>query len=668
MSCPRWSVLAALLAALACPPAVVLAQPEPPGRLVEERNLDVDGDGVPDRVALYELPARGAVRAFNLAVERAGRPASLLFGDGSGRPRPPELLGPAASAATPGILARPLEAAGSEVGLIIQRPDRQRVWLFRWTGTTFHLEASLEGRQAGLLAADASDPSPGLRQVREYEPWGGGRERFDAEEKFRWRDGAYRLTSRVITPIQAGAGGPLGMVLAYYDAVSRGDPQRADSLLTADDPWRGTLAGRVVWLEELSVDDRFGGEAADPPPVRVRVVLGQAGAGGGATETLAGTWRTIQDPFGAWRLAEPRLEPAPSLTTITAALQAGSTPVHVAQADLRGTGRVDLAVAHRPHGDAFGTVQLAVLAAGDSGYDLIDFGGLPDEQFVAPTFPTTLTLRDVTGDGRPEIVYGGGTGAHASTLTILSWDGLRFATQFAEASNTPGLGLVDLDGDGLPEIVSPVSGYCGSYAASPRLQFALRWRAGAYRPASADFPDLQGNRFAESIGELLAQATPRLGAGELAGFQACVNHLLATGLAFRGQPTDAWKAYQGYAEARSVTSSSPLGLLPAYVGDARFGADVRHTLERAETGQLGPWSGEQRAMLHDLLGNGLEALAALGARQAEQLAQAGQAEEASVEQARAAAARAAARAEYEHALGLSPGDREAAAGLARLRP
>jgi hypothetical protein len=64
--------------------------------------------------------------------------------------------------------------------------------------------------------------------------------------------------------------------------------------------------------------------------------------------------------------------------------------------------------------------------------------------------PTRLELRDLTGNGVPEILVTGPHGNRSASVAVLRWDGVRL-TKIGETSDQAS--YVDLNGDGVLEIV-----------------------------------------------------------------------------------------------------------------------------------------------------------------------------------------------------------------------
>lgn len=62
----------------------------------------------------------------------------------------------------------------------------------------------------------------------------------------------------------------------------------------------------------------------------------------------------------------------------------------------------------------------------------------------------SIDVKDVTGDGIPELMVTGSSGNRSTALEIVSWDGRAFH-QIGEMSTEAG--FIDIDGDGIPEII-----------------------------------------------------------------------------------------------------------------------------------------------------------------------------------------------------------------------
>src|SRR5205085_10849712 len=107
----------------------------------------------------------------------------------------------------------------------------------------------------------------------------------------------------------------------------------------------------------------------------------------------------------------------------------------------------------------------------------------------------------LNAEGSPELVYSGADAPDWSMLWIFGWDGGQLQQELVGSSNTARLGLRDLDGDGRPEITTYQTG-CRLEGDRPALAFAFRWRDGGYRATTADYPGLEDAFFADAANAL----------------------------------------------------------------------------------------------------------------------------------------------------------------------
>src|SRR5262249_39439553 len=107
--------------------------------------------------------------------------------------------------------------------------------------------------------------------------------------------------------------------------------------------------------------------------------------------------------------------------------------------------------------------------------------------------------------GNPAVAFYAGVGAHAARLVAVRWDGSGWASLFDGGSTSPGIDAEDLDGAGVPEIVSYWSPYCESYAASPHLVSVDRWDGTAFVDATGRYPQLVA-KAAAGVREAFARA------------------------------------------------------------------------------------------------------------------------------------------------------------------
>ena len=681
---------------------------------------DVDGDGREDQVTLYSLQATAAAAPrANLLVllttDNGVRPVHL-YGEPPGIPsatsgqamRGEPTLDPNGST---DLTLSDLNADGiSEIQLTVhvqyQEPKRRTLlWVFGrgdvpvetedhavappWAGTGFRLEAFLEGTQVMLLTPGPGNPdrTVALRREAEERRLGGPDPTLLTRETFQWRHGGYRLTERSLSlPAETGATArsPETAVLAFYEAVGRGDmpaavdllgddlrasrsapvttypsaplsAQRVEELRTVDEyvsRQARSETERLVYVRVSMYDPRF-----DPPPAAGPDEAETAPGPLPPRHTIAGTWRTQKDG-DQWRLVAGSLRETANLDAISAVLPPGLTPEQTAGADLRGAGVEDVAVLVRTAG-RFGFLEPYFVFGGATGPER----SVPLGSFVGgdPVGAVGGTIRadDVNADGKPEIAFSAFVGAHSALLWVLQWDGSTFVPLFAEVSNSPTVDLTDLDGDGVAEIVLGQSGYCGSYAGSPRMAFAFRWENGAYRSASMRYPDLNDG-IREFAGEVIA-AQPGDGRDDT---RACIQHMLATAYAFQGRPAESRAAYQAYAQLRQqVSADSRTFVRPVYVAAGYLEADVRAVLAAAESGQSPGWGATERAILHDLLGDSLLDRARGYQYEADSAAERSKANTAREARRKASEARQAATREYQAALALDPTDEEARRAL-----
>jgi hypothetical protein len=660
---------------------------------------DVDGDGRDDLVTLYALPSQGtspphASLLVLLLADDGPRPIHL-FGVPPNSLRGEPILDPDGST---DLALRDLTGDGhNEILLTVvnrfqNAAPRELVWVFGhgeapaaparergplpppWTGTGFRLEAYVEGTRVDVNGPSDPGGSAIVRQDSE-QTFTGPSPSDLVSETYRWRSDGFRLTERSLTlPPDADIGGsPETAVLGFYQAVGSGDHAAAAALL--DDAIRGNAAPgpfadpgaalSSVRIDEVRLLDNGGSQQARVASEQTVYVRGSAMSSSGNSQTgerqsFAGTWRVRPDG-DRWHLEEAGLHQTVDLAALADALPPGTNIVQTADGDLRNQGTDDRAVL----ASAPGRFALA------EPYVLFSEGGalqpaVPLASFVKDAMPGgpagQLQIADVNGDGSPEIAFSGIVGAHAELLWILHWDGSTLAPLFAATSNTPAISLTDLDGDGIAEITLLQSGYCGSYAASPVLGFAFRWDEGAYRSATHRYPAVNAGLDQHAANVLATFPTGQ----EWNGPRSCVQHMLATASAFRGDAALTRDRYRAYAALRSQTDpGSPLFSRPVYLGEPYVEADLRAALATAESGESPGWGAPERAALHDLLGDALDERGKLLEQQAKSAADHGRPDDAASVSHQADAARTTSRQEYTAALALDPTDAEAQRALAQ---
>lgn len=685
--------------------------------ILTSETADVTGDGRDDVVALYAYRAPSATVARGGLLVLRGTDTGVepvhLFGQPPDRARGEPTLDPNGTA---DLTLQDLTGDGrSEIVLTttnrFQGPTpRTSFWAFgvgmvpvppdddlgppapTWAGTGFKLEAFLEGNAVSVLTPEPGSPSPAsaLRRQTVEQRLGGPAPAVTVSETFYWRNDGFRLGARALSlpdPSAIVASSPEAAVLSFYQAVGRGDLQAATGLLgdelrasrsstATSSPSAPSTETRVEELR-LAHDYLTGRDAPDADQeVYVRVSLAdprtapppapnpQATTPPQGRQTDAGIWR-VRKEGDQWRLIAGTLHQTADLVAISDALPPGVTPIQTDGGDLRGRGIEDLAVLLTEPG-RFANVQPYVLFGTAGGgfepgvpvasYLGTDAYGEPVGDVGGPA--GSIAVDDVNRDGTPEVTFSGIVGAHSAVLWVLRWDGATLAPLFAEASNSPTVGLEDLDGDGVAEVVLGQSGYCGGYASSPRLTFAFRWEDGAYRSASWRYASL-AEGIEEFVGDLLAN--PHGGPDDA---RVCVEHLLATAHAFGGKAEEARTVYRAYAEHRQRLSEDARRFVrPSYLAAPYVEADLRAVLAAIQADQISGWGPAELAVLHDLLGDALSEQASAFHSVAESLAGRGKGEQAGEARRKSSEARQAATREYEAALALDPTDPEARRAL-----
>jgi hypothetical protein len=684
--------------------------------VVKTASGDVDGDSRDDLVALYALARGGTgVAHAGLLVLQASddgpRPLHL-FGEPPNGLRQEPTLDPNGST---DLALRDLTGDGRpEIVLTVtntfQEPTpRTALWVFGvgmvpvsgpddpgpisppWAGTGFALQAYLEGSAVSILPPPPGSPSPAsaLRREAAERRLGGPDPTAILSETFYWRNDGFRLGARSLRLPDDAAGAassPEAAVLSFYAATARGDMQSATGFLTEalrasrsaivqNDP---SAPARNLRVEEVRPAHEY--LVGEPPSetdrdVYVRVSMADPRADAPPAEdpnatvppqgrqTDAGIWRVHKDG-DQWRLASGSLHQTADLVAVTDALPPGVTPLETASGDLRGRGVEDVVVLLTPPG-RFANVEPWVLFGGAGAADGAGGGfeaGVPLQSFLPGDDSLgspggSVAVEDVTGDGAPEITFNGIVGAHAAVLWVLHWDGSTLAPLFDKVSNSPAVGLEDLDHDGVPEVVLGQSGYCGSYAASPRLTFAFRWEGDGYRSASWRYPSLEDG-LDEFVRDVLSNPDGDHPTG--ADARACIQHMLATANAFRGKAAETRTAYRAYAEQRQQLPEDQRRFVrPSYLAAPYVEADLRAVLAAAEGGQFPGWGPAELAVLHDLLGDALSEQANNQQSMANGFAERGRSDQEREARRTASEARQAATHEYEAALALDPTDDEA---------
>lgn len=667
----------------------------PPGvAILQTIQGDVDGDGRDDLLTLYTLPAPASTPPHAglllLTSAEGGAKPVHLFGAPPQNLRGEPVLDPRGST---NLELRDLTGDGrAEIVLtVVNRfqnpiPDTM-LWVFGrgetpargsvedggpppspLVGTGYRLELFLDGSNIEVLPGDGKQAST-IRRTATEQRISGPEPKLQVAESYTWRNGGFRLAERSLTLPDgvSGGNGPETAVLGFYTAVARGDLAAASAFMT--DELRATrssntasnpdAASHAMRVEEIRLLDSGVTRRSAPGTERTVYVRASTAEGeAGARHSFAGAWH-LRRQGEQWKLASASLHQTAELAAVADTLPPGYEIAETAGGDLRGLGVEDVAVlASAPA--RYALMEPWIVWGGPNGLERSEPLATYVDDPVLGGVAGSIGIDDVNGDGKPEITFSGIVGAHSATLWVLGWNGSQLTSLFDGVSNSPVVGLEDLDEDGVPEILLVQSGYCGSYASSPALAFAFRWESGAYQSASMRYPSMYDGLDEHASG-VLAQF-PAGGQGDAS--RACVQHLLATANVLRNRPRDARAAYRAYAELRQQAPVDTRSFVrPVYLADPYVEADLRATLAAAEDGRLTGWAPTELAIIHDLLGDALTDRARIFQSQADRAAERGRPDEAIAARRKATEARQAASAEYKAALGLDPNDDEAQRAL-----
>ncbi|MES2703357.1 MAG: FG-GAP-like repeat-containing protein [Bacteroidota bacterium] len=137
---------------------------------------------------------------------------------------------------------------------------------------------------------------------------------------------------------------------------------------------------------------------------------------------------------------------------------AGTNPRSVTIGDIDGDGKLDLAVANQS------SANVSVYRNTSSSGSITSSSFASHVQFATGTLPFMVTLGDIDGDGKPDMVvpnYIAGTvGVYRNTGSSGSISSGSFATPviFATGANPFSVAIGDIDGDGKPDLVTPNNG------------------------------------------------------------------------------------------------------------------------------------------------------------------------------------------------------------------
>ena len=125
-----------------------------------------------------------------------------------------------------------------------------------------------------------------------------------------------------------------------------------------------------------------------------------------------------------------------------------------------------------------GRMGAVAVRAGPGGAQVYRLG----EEFGESPY-ADVVARDLTGDGTTELAITGGVGAHSTLLHIFHWNGSGY-TKLEEFFGDSGVRLIDLDGDGVFEVIVGLRHYD---RAQTRSDSILRWTGAGYQPAYAEW-------------------------------------------------------------------------------------------------------------------------------------------------------------------------------------
>jgi len=168
-------------------------------------------------------------------------------------------------------------------------------------------------------------------------------------------------------------------------------------------------------------------------------------SGSGATYTVNVTGITGSGSLGLNLVSLPTITALPSFAA-QATFSAGSKPASVTLGDVNGDGKLDMITAN------YNSASVSVLLGNGNG----TFKG--QQTFATGTQPFSVTLGDVNGDGTLDIVTANKGSNNASVLLGNGDGAFKAQTTFATGTSPRSVALGDVNGDGTLDIVTANQG------------------------------------------------------------------------------------------------------------------------------------------------------------------------------------------------------------------
>lgn len=192
----------------------------------------------------------------------------------------------------------------------------------------------------------------------------------------------------------------------------------------------------------------------------------------------------------------------------------GNNPSSIAAGDLTGAGSMDVAVANFLDGSVSVLLETAIASGTFSPAVTTSVGGHPNEVVIA----------DLNGDGRNDIVLADET-ANAGRVVVLLQDGTaiaHFGTPIALSTvdAVAGVTVGDLNGDGKPDIVAATADANGNNghavvflqdAANPGTFLAASTFAGGAQPTAVKIVDIDGDGLPDIVASNAGPGTDGIG-------------------------------------------------------------------------------------------------------------------------------------------------------------